>query len=186
MRRLAIISSILLMTAVIALSWLYCHTSRYDDAIRQAAARNGLDFYLVKALIFEESWFRPEIHGSAGELGLMQITPAAAADFSVQKGFPVIHESRMTEPELNIEIGCWYLSQSMILYKDTPQPTLFALLRYNAGESRADDWLNIVRNSSVPKGIAQEDYYLSMVNFPKTRTYVRRILKRSRNHNYWF
>jgi soluble lytic murein transglycosylase len=186
MRRIAIISGIVLVIVALALGCLYYHTSRYDDIIRQAAARNGLDFYLVKALIFEESWFRSNIQGSAGELGLMQITQAAASDFSAQKGFPAINDARLIEPELNIELGCWYLSRSIDLYKDSPQPILFALLRYNAGESRADHWLRFAKSSLPPEGISKEEHYLSFVNFPKTRSYVRRILKRTRTQNYWY
>jgi hypothetical protein len=34
--------------------------------------------------------------------------------------------------------------------------------------------------------VLPENYYLSLVNFPTTRDYVRHILRRSRSHNYWF
>jgi soluble lytic murein transglycosylase len=171
---------------VIAMGWIYHHASRYDDIIRQTAARNGLDFYLVKALIFEESWFQSNSQGSTGELGLMQITQAAAADFSTQKKFPSINAARLIEPELNLEIGCWYLARSIDIYRDSPQPILFALLRYNAGESRADSWLRLSKSSPPPEGISAEEHYLSFVDFPKTRAYVHRILKRTRTRNYWY
>lgn len=162
------------------------HTSRYDHIISQAAARNGLDFFLVKALIYEESWFRAGIRGSAGEVGLMQITPAAASDFAKHNGFPLIESERLYEPELNIEIGCWYLKYSVKHYKDTPNPVLFALLRYNAGESRADNWLKLALSKPLPSGISPESHYLSVVDFPKTRAYARRIMERSRSRNFWY
>ena len=166
--------------------WIEHHTSRYDALIGKAATRNGVDFYLVKALIFEESWFRPDIRGSAGEQGLMQITAAAAADYSATKGFPAYEQVRLLEPELNVEIGCWYLRQSLDHYRDSPQPVLFALLRYNAGESRADNWLRKALSASPPGGVPAERHYLSFVDFPKTRAYARRILKRSQTRNFWY
>ena len=169
-----------------ALSWIHRHTSRYNAIISQAAARNGVDFYLVKALIFEESWFRSGIQGSAGEQGLMQSTAAAAADYSATKGFPSFNKVRLLEPELNVEIGCWYLRQSLDHYPSSPQPVIFALLRYNAGESRADNWLRNALSGSPPAGVLPERYYLSFVDFPKTRAYARRILKRSRTRNFWY
>ncbi len=186
MRRMAIAVVTFLLIAAILAGWLIHRSSRYDFIISQAAARNGVDFYLVKALIYEESWFRPEIQGPAGELGLMQITRAAASDFAANKGFYELRDGQLIEPELNVEIGCWYLKRSLDHYRNSPQPVLFALLRYNAGESRADNWLKIALAAPPPPGAARENYYLSLVDFPKTRAYVQRILDRSRNRNYLY
>jgi soluble lytic murein transglycosylase len=116
----------------------------------------------------------------------MQITKAAASDFAAQKGFPPFREDRLLEPELNLEIGCWYLQQSLQHYRNSPQPTLYALLRYNAGESRADNWLKRALNNPPRDGVSEESHYLSLVDFPKTRAYARRILERSRTRNFWF
>lgn len=186
MHRITTWAGIAILISAAGLFGLYQHNSRYDDIISKAAARNNVDFYLVKSLIYEESWFRPTIRGQAGELGLMQITSAAASDFSARKGFPQFQNDRFVEPELNLEIGCWYLAQSLERYKNSPQPTLFALLRYNAGESRADQWLNKGLAAARPAGISIEDHYLAQVSFPKTRTYVQRILKRYKTRNFLF
>jgi soluble lytic murein transglycosylase len=186
MRRSTAILGILLLLAAAAAGWVHHHTSRYDPIISQAAARNGVDFYLVKALIFEESWFRSGIQGPEGEQGLMQITMAAAADYTAKKGFPSFSREDLLEPELNVEIGCWYLRQSLDHYRDCPRPTLFALLRYNAGESRADSWLQKALSKTPPQDLSLEDYYLSFVDFRKTRAYAQKILKRSRTRNFWY
>jgi soluble lytic murein transglycosylase len=186
MRGFFVAAVIIVLIVAATLGVFYYHTSRYDYIISQAAARNGLDFYLVKALIFEESWFRPDIRGPAGELGLMQVTRAAASDFALKKGFPPFYEERLMEPELNVEIGCWYLQRSLEHYKNSPAPVLFALLRYNAGESRSDNWLRLALSSPLPKTVPAEAYYLSMVDFPKTRAYARHILQRSRSRNFFF
>ena len=186
MRRATILSGIALPIAIAAFGWWIHHTTRYDYIISQAAARNGVDFYLVKALIYEESWFRPDIHGAAGESGLMQITRAAATDFASQKGFPPFYEARLIEPDLNVEIGCWYLKRSIERYRNSPHPILFALLRYNAGESRADAWLKLALTTPPSAGLLREDRYLSVVDFPKTRAYARRILQRFRTRNFMY
>ena len=116
----------------------------------------------------------------------MQVTMRAAADYSSRNRFPPLDETRLLDPRLNIEVGCWYLRQSLDRYKDTADPTLFALLRYNAGEVRADEWLRLAQSQPVPKDRTPELHYLSLVDFPTTREYVRRILRRSRSRNYWF
>ncbi len=186
MRSFLIATIIIVLIVAATAGALYYHTSRYDYIISQAAARNGLDFYLVKAIVFEESWFRPDIRGPAGESGLMQVTRAAASDFALKKGFPPFYEERLMEPELNVEIGCWYLQRSLEHYKNSPAPVLFALLRYNAGESRSDNWLRLALSSTRPKSMPAEAYCLSLVDFPKTRAYARRILQRARNRNFFF
>ncbi len=176
----------LLSVLAAAAGWLYRHTTRYDFIISQAAARQNVDFYLVKALIFEESWFWPDIRGSSGEIGLMQISKGAAADFVAKRGFTPFYEARLLESELNVEIGAWYLRQSLDRYKDSPDPQVFALLRYNAGAVRADAWLRAAISKPAPSGMSPERYYLSLVDLTKTREYVRRILNRSRSQNFWF
>jgi soluble lytic murein transglycosylase len=174
---------LLLVSTVSCVRW---HTSRYDDAIGMSSSRYEVDFHLAKALIFEESWFRPGIRGSAGEVGLMQVSMGAATDYTTHKGFLPFRKERLFEPELNIDVGCWYLRRSIDRYASTPHPALFALLRYNAGEVRADAWLQAALRKPVPEGVDRERYYLSLVDFPTTREYARRILQRSRSRNYWF
>jgi soluble lytic murein transglycosylase len=186
MRRRALIATAVLLAAAAGVGRLYYHISRYDYAISQAAARNNVDFFLAKSLVYEESWFRPDIRGPAGEIGLMQITRAAASDFAAQRGFPPFQDERLFEPELNLEIGCWYLQKSLEHYRNSPQPVLYALLRYNAGESRADNWLRRAMSTPPQPGVSGENHCLSLVDFPKTRAYARRILRRSRTHIFWF
>ena len=175
-----------LLVIVLSVSCVRWHTSRYDDAIGMSASRYGVDFHLAKALIFEESWFRTDVRGTAGEIGLMQVSMAAATDYTTHKGFLPFSKARLLEPELNIDIGCWYLRRSIDRYANTPHPVLFALLRYNAGEVRADVWLQAAVHKPVPDGVDHERYYLSLVDYPTTREYARRILQRSRSRNYWF
>jgi soluble lytic murein transglycosylase len=185
-RSLVWISLIILVFATAA-SWLHNRTKRYDEFIAQSAAQHDLDFDLVKAVVYEESWFRSGIRGNSGELGLMQVTKGAAADYTIRNGFPSFQEERrLLEPRMNVEIGTWYLKQSLDRYKSSPAPELFALLRYNAGEAKADGWLRQALSNPPPAGRDPEDYYLSLVSYPGTREYVRRILRRWRNHNYWF
>jgi len=187
MRRWALpVGGLLLLALLFVALGIRHRATRYDHLIVQAAARHGLDFYLVKALIYEESWFRPGVRGNSGELGLMQVSLGAARDFSVRKGFPEISEARLLEPDLNLEVGCWYLKQSLDRYLDSPAPLVFALSRYNAGEVKADEWWRRAKKRTLPPGMPVEEYCLSSIDYPKTRDYARRILMRYRSRNFFF
>jgi len=178
------VGGLLLLALLSVALWIRQRAIRYDHLIAQTAARHGLDFYLVKALVYEESWFRPDIRGNSGEVGLMQVSLAAARDFSVRKGFPEISEARLLEPDLNLEVGCWYLRQSLDRYLDSPCPLVFGLARYNAGEIKADEWGK--RAKEKIHGTSAEEYCLSLIDYPKTRDYARQILMRYRSRNFFF
>jgi soluble lytic murein transglycosylase len=182
-RTLALVVLVALLSSLV---WLHRRTTAYDDHIAQSAARNRLDFNLIKALIYEESWFRSDIRGGAGELGLMQVSMAAARDFAAGTGFPPPTEERVLEPALNIEIGSWYLRQSLDHFKDAPTPLVFALMRYNAGDARAEHWRRIVAARPIPPGMSAEEHALSVIDYPTTRAYTRRILRRYRSGRIWF
>ena len=92
----------------------YARFSRYDELIVKAARRNGVDPCLIKAVIWKESRFDKRARGLKGEVGLMQIMPdLAAADWARVKGFRTPSRGALFDPELNIEIGSWYLSRAL-------------------------------------------------------------------------
>ena len=61
-----------------------------------------IDPYLIVAMIFKESSFRPEVMGKKGEVGLMQIMPKGAITRMLTKTAP-------KEPRHNIRVGIGHL-----------------------------------------------------------------------------
>lgn len=180
MRRAALLLALLLVLLLGAFSYVRWRTTRYDYLIAQGAAKYHLDLHLVKSLIYEESWFDPAARGKAGEMGLMQITPVAADDY-MKAAKVEIRTGDLYDPELNIDVGCWYLRVSIDRYKDFEDPLPYALARYNAGEAHVNKWLPPRRDHSEP---AQE--FLDRIDYPSTRQYVQNILRRYAIQNYYF
>ena len=60
--------------------------NRFDALILQAVGENGCDPSLVKAVVWRESKFDPQVHGKDGELGLMQVMPSVAAEWAKARG----------------------------------------------------------------------------------------------------
>ncbi len=143
--------------------------TRYAAEIAAAARKHGLDPQLVRAVVFQESRFNPASRGGKGEIGLMQILPrGAVADYANYHRIPVPSETRLFAPELNLEIGCWYLGRAMRRWREYRECAMLALVQYNAGESRADRWKPEQLDGPVLERIA----------IPSTRTYVEKIMNR--------
>lgn len=90
--------------------------------VARKAKEKGVDPRLAVALAFQESGFKPDAVGAAGEIGLMQVRPSTAE----MLGFSV---DDLKDPAKNIEIGLTYLKQGLDLFGD---PVL-AVAGYNAG-----------------------------------------------------
>lgn len=103
----------------------------FDRLIRNACARYGVEFELVKAVIKAESAFNPLAISRAGARGLMQLMPATAADHGVAD----IHS-----PRQNIEGGVRHLR--LLLERFDGNVTL-ALAAYNAGAGAVDKYNGI-------------------------------------------
>ena len=153
----------------------YTRSSRYDRIIRNAGLRNSIDPALIKAVIWRESRFDRKARGLKGEIGLMQIMPGsgyAAADWARVHRCKRPSKGALFDPELNIDIGSWYLSRALKRYSGYKDSIALALCEYNAGARRTADWKPARKNDPVP----------DRITIPSTRQYVKDILKRYRHY----
>ena len=154
----------------------YCsRSSRYDRIIRNAGLRNHIDPALIKAVIWRESRFDRSARGLKGEIGLMQIMPGkgyAAEDWARAHRRKIPSNGALYDPELNIDIGSWYLARALRRYKDSKDSVALALCEYNAGARRTADW----------KPVHPGDSVIDRITIPSTQSYVKDILKR---HQYY-
>lgn len=119
--------------------------------IAESAATHQIKPELVRAVIRQESGFRPCAVSSKGAMGLMQLMPATAQLFNVTDPF------NNTE---NVRTGTKYLKQLLDRYKGN---TRLALAAYNAGPGRVDG-----NPPAVP-------------DLPETQKYVEQIMKEMEN-----
>lgn len=168
----------------------YYWTHRYDSLIVAVAQKHGLDPLLIKAIVYEESFFTPNARSSQKAVGLMQVTPvvgqelieatrsrtlreaianisgsAPAGDFSF--------EEALSDPRISLHIGCWYLQTLMNRYSDEPEPLAVALAAYNAGPSNVERWVSNADRSNL-----SGDEFINRIQFPVTRDYVKKIIER--------
>jgi peptidoglycan lytic transglycosylase len=132
---------------------------RHDDIIRQQAAEKGVPADLIAAVIYAESKFRDET-SEAGARGLMQITPETAAVIEDLSGGQTFVLEDLSDPDINIRYGTFYLRYLLDRYGGNE---IAALAAYNAGQAHVDEW-------------GGADLDLEDIAFPETRGYVEEVL----------
>lgn len=145
----------------------------YDRFILKAGTRNQIDPALIKAVVWRESRFNHMARGEKGEVGLMQIMPgerAAAADWAIAHCRDIPTEEELRSPELNIDIGAWYLARALHRYRHSRDAIALALCEYNAGPSRAEEW--------IPDPDTPEESVFDLITISSTRNYAEDVMKR--------
>jgi soluble lytic murein transglycosylase-like protein len=126
----------------------------YRDVVKAAAAKAGLPAEIVDAVIRTESGYDPNVTGTVGEIGLMQVRPSTARLL----GFTGTLEE-MREPRTNIALGVAYLAGAWRLANGDICTTV---MKYRAGHgetrfsARSIDYCQRVRS------------YLAEANYPVT------------------
>ena len=100
--------------------------ARYANLIHVAAQKHGVDERLVAGVIAAESNFDPKAVSRKRALGLMQLLPNTAAQYSVTNVF---------DPAQNIDAGTHYLKDLLARYRGNLR---LALAAYNAGPEMVD------------------------------------------------
>jgi len=113
--------------------WYPLHYSRN---VRVYAHQDNLDPALLAAVIEAESKFNPNAVSDAGAVGLMQLTPATAKGIAQYTGGSRFRVSDLTDPDINIRYGAWYLGHLLAKYGNER----LALAAYNAGQENVDRW----------------------------------------------
>lgn len=97
----------------------------YSGLIARYAASYGVPLSLAHAVVRQESNYRPEVRGSAGEIGLMQIKLSTARGMGYTGSAKALYD-----PATNVQFGMKYLGMAHKLGGGT---TCGTILKYNAG-----------------------------------------------------
>ncbi len=92
--------------------------------------KNQYDPIFLMAIIKTESEFRPNVIGSAGEIGLMQIKPDTAKWICEKKGIKWKGKNSLKDPHYNIEVGAIYFKY---LKKSLNSKAASYITAYNTG-----------------------------------------------------
>ena len=136
----------------------------YWDLVSSAAAANGVDPYLVLALIHQESLFDPNARSGSDARGLMQLLPTTAERWAPDAGVPPTGLD-LYDPGLSVRIGTVYLRNLMTMFDGD---RFKAVAAYNGGEHAVAGW-----NAKYP---GDDDQWVENIGFHETRDYVKKVI----------
>jgi soluble lytic murein transglycosylase len=139
----------------------------YEDLVRRAAAKHGLDPNLLFAVMRVESVYQKRIVSAAGAIGLMQIMPRTGWLIAQKLGHEHFTAADLLNPETNLDFAAWYLA-SLIDRFDGHLP--LAIASYNGGPHNVRRWIH-EHGDAMPL-----DAFLERIPFTETHRYVRRVL----------
>jgi soluble lytic murein transglycosylase len=155
------------ITAMPIAYWRILFPEAYWAQIKASAAANGLDPYMVASLIRQESEFNPQAVSNKSAYGLMQLIPAAGKAMAKAEGMKHFETSQLLDPNINIQLGCRYLRQTMDKFGGQQE---YVFAAYDAGDARVFDW----RSAAGEQGI---DEFVESIPFTETRDYVQAIMR---------
>lgn len=138
----------------------------YKQDIQISAQNYEVDPFLIAAIIRVETNFNPDKTSRKGAVGLMQLMPETAEWIVEQAGYSEETVRSLERPDVNIEVGAWYLNK---LYNQFDGNIIAVLAAYNAGPGNARKWLQQQIWDGTLKNIDR-------IPFGETRHYIQRVM----------
>ncbi|HKQ35941.1 MAG TPA: transglycosylase SLT domain-containing protein [Nitrospiraceae bacterium] len=133
---------------------------------------NGVDPYLVAAIIREESQYDRQAVSRVGAIGLMQVMPGTANNVAQRLGLPAVSRDDLFDQETNIQIGVRYVEQLLEQFSGN---VAFTVASYNAGPIVVKSWIALHPGRS-------QDEFIELIPYQETRQYVKRVLRSYREY----
>ncbi|MBR5236561.1 MAG: lytic transglycosylase domain-containing protein [Clostridia bacterium] len=138
---------------------------KHMSYIKQYAAKHEVDPYLIMSIIKSESNFDQNAVSSMHATGLMQIMEPTAVWLAEGMGLNDFQYEDITDPALNINMGCYYVAYLLRLYDGNVKNALAA---YNAGEGTVDRWL-------LDEKCSKDGKTLQHIPYHETRHYITQV-----------
>lgn len=148
----------------------------HKEAVFKSAQHHKVDPLLIYSIMKAESKFDQNAMSNRGAKGLMQIMDQtgqwAAAELNID-GFT---NEQLFDPQVNIEIACWYVARLMNQYDGNLRTLLAA---YNAGTGNVYKWKN-------NKEYSLDGVSLDHIPFEETRNYVKKVSRNLKMYRYLY
>jgi len=147
--------------------WKLAFPLPYRAEMEKFAKQNGIDPFLLAALIRQESVFNPKAVSSANARGLTQILPVTGRELSRKLKLRSYATASLFVPAVNLQLGTFYLKT---IVDNLGGRWEAALAAYNAGPSRAKAWSSWAE-------FREPAEFIETVPFSQTRNYIQTVLR---------
>jgi len=128
---------------------------------------NGLDPFLVAALIRQESEFQAAAVSPAQAVGLMQLLPSSGKQLAHSMHFRYASPKQLLSPATNLRMGTLMFRKLLDHYDGHVE---YALAAYNAGDGRVEEWRSTLTYSDIAT-------FVESIPFTETRDYVQAVIR---------
>lgn len=139
----------------------------FEERVKFFSRKYALDEFLVYSLIREESHFDREAVSVSDARGLMQLLPSTALETAPKAGLSNFQASQLFSPDINLELGCYYLSWLLEIFEGN---FAISLAGYNGGPTSAKTW-------HEKNGTLDIDEFIEEIPFEQSRNYVKKIIR---------
>jgi soluble lytic murein transglycosylase len=145
--------------------WMIAYPRAFWEILSRHAALNKVPVAMQIGIVREESGFDPLDESYANAVGLTQMIPPTAKDFSKGTGIDPTREN-LRDPEKNVTIGSRFLGS---LFKAWHDYVLLVPTSYNAGPTA-------VRRMLKVRGTWDADEFVEGIVDDQARNYTKRVL----------
>ncbi|MEW6774914.1 MAG: transglycosylase SLT domain-containing protein [Bdellovibrionota bacterium] len=139
----------------------------FPRPVEREARSNGLDPFLILAIMREESRYDPLATSWANARGLLQIIPDTGKRIAQAKGISGFDPGDLYDPETNIAFAAHYLSGLLGRFEGN---FVYAVASYNGGPHNADKWRERL-------GDLEPEVFVEEIPFQETRDYVKKVYR---------
>lgn len=147
--------------------WQLAFPLPFRSPLERYSRAEGLDPFLVAALIRQESEFNPKVISHANAYGLMQLLPTTGRQMARHFGVRRLRASQLLVADRNIQLGTYFFHNLLNSYSGQAE---VALASYNAGPGRANLW-----RTWGP--FREQAEFVESVPFHETRGYIQIVLR---------
>jgi soluble lytic murein transglycosylase len=147
--------------------WRLAFPLPFRDCVERHSRAQGLDPFLVSALIRQESEFNPKVISHANAYGLMQLLPSTGRQLARHFGIRRLRTNQLLTPDRNVQLGTYFFRNLLDSFGGQPE---LALASYNAGPGRANLW-----RTWGP--FREQAEFIETVPFHETRGYIQIVLR---------
>lgn len=172
---------IIILTIIIAFSVIHkiakvVYPQGHKEYVEIYSEKYDVSKTLIYGMIKAESNFDNEAVSNKNASGLMQIMEPTGEWVAQKLGIADFEYEMLSDPETNIEMGCFYISYLLDMYDGNKKCALSA---YNAGHANVDSWL-------LNEKYSYDGKTLNVIPYPETEKYVNVVMQNEKIYEYLY